>query len=134
MKTSHNVGVSALIGGHGPDRYSDGVEVPGNARWLYASGTPGIKLDGTVPETIEEQADQAWKNILAILESAGMGVADIVKVNQYLIHAEDKSAYIQVRGRYLGGVSPAPAGMFSVVTELIYPEILVEVEVIAAKA
>ena len=84
MYTIHNIGVSALIGGHGPDRYSDGVEVPGNARWLHASGTPGIKLDGTVPETIEEQADQAWKNILAILESAGMGVADIVKLNQYL--------------------------------------------------
>lgn len=132
MNAIHNIGVSALIGGHGPDRYSDGVEVPGNARWLYASGTPGIKLDGTVPETIEEQADQAWKNILAILESAGIGVADIVKVNQYLIHAEDKSAYIQVRGRYLGEV--CPAGMFSVVTELIYPEILVELEVIAAKA
>ncbi|GHO71495.1 enamine deaminase RidA [Ktedonobacter sp. SOSP1-52] len=109
-----------------------GVEVSGKVRWLHTSGTPGIKPDGTVPETIEEQADQAWKNILAILESAGMGVADIVKVNQYLIHAEDKSAYIQVRGRYLGEV--CPAGMFSVVTELIYPEILVELEVIAAKA
>ncbi|MBO0790028.1 MAG: RidA family protein, partial [Ktedonobacteraceae bacterium] len=118
--------------GRGNDSYSDGVEVPGNARWLYVSGTPGIKPDGTIPETIEEQTDQAWKHILATLESAGMGIADLVKVNQYLIHAEDKSAYLQVRGHYLGGVRPA--GMFSVVTELIYPEILVEVEVIAAKA
>ena len=130
MNTLHNIGVSALIG-RGKDSYSDGVEVPGNARWLYVSGTPGIKLDGTIPETIEEQADQAWKNVLATLESAGMGVADIVKINQYLTHAKDKSAYIQVRDRYLSGVRPA--GMFSVVTELIFPEILVEVEVIAAK-
>ena len=131
MNTIHNIGVAVQIG-RDKDCYSDGVEVPGNARWLYASGTPGIKLGGTVPETIEEQADQAWKNMLAILESAGMGIADIVKVNQYLIHAEDKSAYMQVRGRYPGEV--CPAGMFSVVTELLYPEILVEIEVIAAKA
>ena len=130
MNTIHNIGVAAQIG-RGNDSYSDGVEVPGNARWLYVSGTPGIKLDGTIPETIEEQADQAWKNVLATLESAGMGVADIVKINQYLTHAKDKSAYIQVRDRYLSGVRPA--GMFSVVTELIFPEILVEVEVIAAK-
>ena len=106
MNTIHNRGVAAQIG-RDNDRYSDGVEVPGTARWLYASGTPGIKLDGTVPETIEEQADQAWKHILAILESAGMGIADVVKVNQYLIHAEDRSAHIQVRGRYLGEVCPA---------------------------
>lgn len=131
MNTIHNIGVAAQIG-RGNDSYSDGVEVPGNARWLYVSGTPGIKPDGAIPEMIEEQTNQAWKNILATLESAGMGIADIVKVNQYLIHAEDKSAYMQVRGRYLGGFRPA--GMFSVVTELIYPEILVEVEVIAAKA
>jgi enamine deaminase RidA (YjgF/YER057c/UK114 family) len=131
MNTIHNIGVAAQIG-RGNDSYSDGVEVPGNARWLYVSGTPGIKPDGTIPETIEEQTNQAWKNILATLESAGMGIADIVKVNQYLIHAEDKSAYIQVRGRYLGEFRPA--GMFSVVIELIYSEILVEVEVIAAKA
>ena len=74
MNTLHNIGVSALIG-RGKDSYSDGVEVPGNARWLYVSGTPGIKLDGTIPETIEEQADQAWKNVLATLESAGMSVS-----------------------------------------------------------
>ncbi|GHO82538.1 RidA family protein [Dictyobacter formicarum] len=107
MNTIHNIGVSAQIG-----RYSDGVEVSGNARWLHTSGTPGIRSDGTVPETIEAQAEQAWKNILAILEAAGMGVADIVK--------------------YLG--EARPAFMLSVVTELIRPEILVEIEVFAAKA
>ena len=55
MNTIHTIGVAAQIG-RDKDRYSDGVEVPGNARWLYASGTPGIKPDETVPETIEEQA------------------------------------------------------------------------------
>ncbi|EFH85331.1 RidA family protein [Ktedonobacter racemifer] len=126
MKTTHNRGVAAQIG-----RYSDGVEVSGKVRWLHTSGTPGIRPDGTAPETIEAQADQAWKNILAILEAAGMEVADIVKVTQYLIHPEDKPAYIQVRSRYLG--EARPAFMLSVVTELIRPDILVEIEVIAAK-
>jgi 2-iminobutanoate/2-iminopropanoate deaminase len=126
MSTVHNTGVAAQIG-----QYSDGVEVSGPARWLYTSGTPGIRPDGTVPETIEEQVDQAWKNILAILESAGMGVADIVKVTQYLTRQEDKAAYVKVRSRYLG--EARPAFMLAVVTELIRPEILVEIEVYAAR-
>lgn len=126
MQTRHATGIAAQIG-----HYSDGIEVSGPARWLYTSGTPGIMPDGTVPETIEAQADQAWKNILAILESAGMEIADIVKVTTYLTRQEDKAAYLPVRSQYLGELRSA--FMLSVVTELIRPDILVEIEVAAAR-
>ena len=60
-----------------------------------------------------------------------MTVADIVKVTQYLTGAEDIPSYAKVRSRVLGDVRPA--FMLLVVDQLVWPEILVEVEVIAAK-
>jgi hypothetical protein len=54
-----------------------------------------------------------------------------VKVTQYLTQAEDISAYTAVRKRVLGGVKPA--FILLVVDQLVRPEFLVEVEVIAAK-
>jgi 2-iminobutanoate/2-iminopropanoate deaminase len=127
MNTKHSqAGVAAQIG-----LYSDGVEVPSQARWLYTAGTPGLRPDGTLPETFEEQVEQTWRNILTILESASMGVEDIVKVTQYLMRREDIQANAAARNRFLDGARPT--SMMSVVAGLVRPEFLVEIEVYAAK-
>src|SRR5437868_4377004 len=76
----HDIGVSRLIG-----RYSDSVEVSGNVRWLYTSGTPGLDLDGTLPRDITGQAEIAWQHITSMLTKVGMTVRDLVKVTQYLL-------------------------------------------------
>ena len=128
MNTMHNeAGVIAQIG-----PYSDGVEVPANARWLYTSGTPGLRPDGTLPETIEEQAEQVWENIRTILDAASMGVADIVKATLYVVHQEDVQACVTARNRFLDGARPA--AMMSLVNGFVRPEFRVEAEVYAAKA
>jgi hypothetical protein len=59
-------------------------------------------------------------------------VDDIVKVTQYLTRAEDVKAYAQVRNRFLGAARPA--SMLLVVPQLVWPSLLAEVEVVAAKA
>ena len=51
--------------------YSHAVEVPGGSRLLYISGEVGVLPDGTVPETIEAQAEACWRNIIAILAEPG---------------------------------------------------------------
>ena len=61
-----------------------------------------------------------------------MTVADIVKVTQYLTRADDIAAYAKVRSRFLGQVRPA--SMLLVTPQLVWPEMLVEVEIVAAKA
>ena len=63
---------------------------------------------------------------------ADMSVADVVKVTQYLTRVEDIKAYARVRTKYLGDARPA--SMLLVIPQLVWPAILVEVEVIAAKA
>lgn len=112
--------------------YSDAVEIVGPARLLYVSGTPGIDSDnGTLPAGFPEQAELAWQNIVKILDQADMRVSDIVKVTQHLIRREDLSSYREIRNRYLGNC--APASMLTFLPGLVWPEMLIELEVTAAK-
>ena len=59
-----------------------------------------------------------------------MTTADLVKVTTSLTNAQDIPAYARVRGERRGDVRPT--FMLQIVTQLIKPEVLVEVEVIAA--
>jgi enamine deaminase RidA (YjgF/YER057c/UK114 family) len=122
----HDVGVAKQIGA-----YSDAVEVAPNMRWLYTAGTPGLAVDGTVPSGIAGQAEFAWQHIIAMLKSADMSVHDLVKITQYLLHASDIPAYAKVRSRYLGDARPA--SMLLIVPALVWPNFLLEIEVVAAK-
>jgi 2-iminobutanoate/2-iminopropanoate deaminase len=121
----HNVGAAKHIG-----QYSDAIETSAGLRWLHTSGTPGVLDDGKFPEGIEAQARLAWEYIIAALEKAGMTTADLVKVTTWLTSAQDIPLYTKVRGEFLG--DERPAFMLQVVTQLIKPEVLVEVEIIAA--
>lgn len=112
--------------------YSHAVEVPPNARWLYVSGQLGIAPDGTVPGSCAEQAEACFANLLAILAEAGMGPGDLVRLNAYLIDADDGAAYMTVRDRHIA--APPPASTLLVVRALARPEFKIEIEAIAAQA
>ncbi|MGA8480951.1 MAG: Rid family hydrolase [Chthoniobacterales bacterium] len=124
--TIHDIGVASQIAA-----YSDTVEVSPNLRWLLTSGTPGLSADGDLPDDIAGQAEIAWGHAIGMLERAGMTVADIIKVTQYLTRAEDIPAYGKVRTRFLGTVRPA--SMLLIIPQLVRPEFLVEVEIVAAR-
>lgn len=112
--------------------YSHGIELPPQARTLYCAGQLGVKTDGTfASDEIRGQAEQAWRNVGAVLQSAGMGYENIVKLTHYLVRREDIPAYREVRAQFLGKL--APASTLVVIDALARPEALIEVEVIAAK-
>ncbi len=121
----HDIGIARQIG-----KYSDAVEVPRTSRLLFFSGTPGLTPSGELPEDFESQAEQAWRNVLHLLESAGMGPQHLVKVVQYLVRPSDLSAYPDVRARMLHGARPA--SMLLVVAALPRPDFLIEIEAYAA--
>ena len=128
MVTIHNPkSIAAPIG-----TYSQGIEVPPGARWLYVAGQIGVRPDGSVPATIEEQTEVVWQNILAVLADAGMGIGDVVKITSFLTRHENFPRFAQVRAKFLG--SHRPASTLLVISSLARPEFLVEVEAIAAKA
>ncbi len=124
--TPHDTGVAKRIG-----FYSDAIEAAPGLRWLHTSGTPGLSAaTGELPKDLEGQTRLAWENIIAALNKASMTINDLVKVTTWLTRASDKAAYAKVRKEILGDVKPA--FMLSVVTELISPDMLVEIEAIAA--
>ena len=124
--TIYDIGVANQIGS-----YSDAIEARPNLRWLMTSGTPGFADANEVPTDITGQSELAWENVLRVLTKADMTVQDIVKVTQYLTRAEDINAYSQVRNRFLGAARPS--SMLLVIPQLVWPNLLVEVEIIAAK-
>ncbi len=112
-------------------RYSHAVELPPGQRALYVSGQVGVDSKGKIAAGIEKQCDLVWKNIGAILRGAGMGYGDIVKINGYLTDSRFIGAYRSIRDKYVH--DPMPASTLVIVTGLASPDMLVEVEVVAAR-
>ncbi len=111
--------------------YSHGAEAGPNARWLHVSGQVGTNADGTIAEGIEAQIHRVWQNTLAVLEEAGMGVTDIVKVNTLLMDRAHLTMMREIRDSYLGD-HPAASTLF-IVAGLAHPDWLIEMETIAAQ-
>jgi 2-iminobutanoate/2-iminopropanoate deaminase len=122
----HDTHVSAHLGS-----YSDAIEVASPQRWLFTAGTPGMLPDGKMAQGIEAQVRQAWTNVIAALEKSGMGLEHIIKVTTTMAHAEDIPVYAKIRAEILGDLRPAL--MLQVVTQMIKPDILVEMEIVAAQ-
>jgi 2-iminobutanoate/2-iminopropanoate deaminase len=112
--------------------YSQGVEVPPGARMLYIAGQVGVSPDGAMQEGFAAQAEQAWNNVHAVLEAAGMGIEDLVHVNMYFLDEGEVATVRAIRERFLG--DHKPAATFAVVSALAQPEWLYEMGAVAAKA
>jgi enamine deaminase RidA (YjgF/YER057c/UK114 family) len=121
--TIHDIGVASQIG-----KYGDAVEASLDGRLLVLSGTPGLTEKG-LPKTFEEQANQAWKNVMASRKHAGMGPEHLFKVTQYLTRSEDIKPYVAIRSKWMG--DHRPASMLFVVPALVWPDILIEIEALA---
>jgi enamine deaminase RidA (YjgF/YER057c/UK114 family) len=109
---------------------SQAIEVAPGARWLYLSGQIAVGPDGTVIEGAEAQMEDIWGKIGRILDAAGMGYENLVKICVFLTSADDIAMFRQVRDRVLGAVKPASTLL--VVKRLASPELLVEIEAVAA--
>jgi 2-iminobutanoate/2-iminopropanoate deaminase len=112
--------------------YSHGIEVAPNARWLYVAGQIGVKPDGSVPSSVEEQTEIVWQNIQAVLSMSGMGIPDLIKITSFLTRSEDFPKFAPIRAKYLGG--HRPTSTLLIVSALAKPEFLVEIDAVAAKA
>ncbi len=110
--------------------YSHGVVVPAGQKLIFCSGQLGIAPNGRVPATCAEQAQLCFDNIAAILAEAGLGLADIVRINAYVTAREHLAAYMEVRNALFA--APYPASTLMIVSGLARPEFLVEIEAIAA--
>ena len=112
-------------------QYSHGVELPPGARILFCSGQLGIEPDDSIPEDAEAQADLCFRNIGAVLESAGMDFGDLVRINAYVTGREHLAGYMAARDRVIS--TPPPASTLMIVSGFAREIFKVEVEAIAAR-
>lgn len=99
--------------------------------FVFISGQLGINPStGALAVDASSQAEQALKNIGAILEEAGSSVDSIVKVTIYLADIEDFAAVDAVYADFIGPVKPARVAFGGNIFPK--PGALVEIDAIAA--
>lgn len=75
---------------------------------VYTSGQLGLDpVSGTLPEGVEAQAEQAIKNLEAVLKAAGLGLKDVVKTTVFLADINDFTAINAIYAKYFIGEAPA---------------------------
>jgi enamine deaminase RidA (YjgF/YER057c/UK114 family) len=110
--------------------FNQGEVVSGASRTLYISGQTAMSAEGR-PEhdgDISAQLTLALNNLEAVLTSAGMSLANLVRLNVYTTDVDGLFPhYGQLAGRLAGaGVSPTTTMLG--VTRLAVPGQLVELE------
>jgi enamine deaminase RidA (YjgF/YER057c/UK114 family) len=103
---------------------------------IYLAGQVSSDASGKLvgEGNFEAQAEQVFKNLKLGLEAAGATMADIVKMNIYLVAevGQDEVPKMRaIRDRYVNKEKP-PASTLVVVSRLARPGWLIEIEVVAA--
>jgi enamine deaminase RidA (YjgF/YER057c/UK114 family) len=103
---------------------------------VYIAGQVSSDASGALvgAGNFEAQVEQVFKNVKLALEAAGATMADIVKLNSYLVaevSQDDLPKMRAIRDRYLNREKP-PASTLVVVSRLARPGWLIEIEVVAA--
>jgi 2-iminobutanoate/2-iminopropanoate deaminase len=78
---------------------------------VFVSGQLALRPDHgeIVGDSIEEQTEQVFANLKAILEAAGSGLERLVKTTVYLSDLGDFAGMNEVYARHVGEVPPARA-------------------------
>jgi 2-iminobutanoate/2-iminopropanoate deaminase len=87
--------------------YSQAIAAGG---FVFVSGQLGLEPgDPEISGGIEEQTEQVFANLKAILEEAGSGLDRLVKTTVYLQHLDDFHAMNGVYAKHVGEQPPARA-------------------------
>jgi len=99
--------------------------------FIFMSGTVGgVDEKGGKIEGLEAQTKQCLENIKSRLELAGASLNDVVKVQVFLAKSEDWPIMNDVYIKYFPVDRPVRT---TVVTELVNPDMLIEIECVAYK-
>ena len=111
--------------------YAHGTEIPAGWRIVRTSGQLGVDPEGKIPESAFDQAVICFENIRAILAEADMAPSDVAHISAFVTDREHLADYMRARDAFLDS-SRLPASTLIVVSGFTRPELVVEVEVLAA--
>ena len=114
--------------------FSQAVEVRGAERILVCSGQTGIGDDGSAPSSSDmgDQVKKAFENLGAVLQTAGFGASDVVKVNYYTTDVDELVTVLgPLASQFFGDTLPASTLLG--VTRLAFPQLKIEIEATATR-
>lgn len=99
---------------------------------LFLSGQASIGADGSIVGIgdFDAQLAQTFANIEAVLAAGGSDLSKVVKVTIYLTDMGNFPKIVEARQRYF--TAPYPADTTVEVKGLALPDLMVEIDVIAA--
>jgi enamine deaminase RidA (YjgF/YER057c/UK114 family) len=114
--------------------YSNVTSVSGGAI-AFVSGQVSVNSEGKVVGAgdIQAQAVQVFENLKLALAGVGATFDDVIKFTIFIVGLtpEKRKAVMEVRARYISHENPPAATMIGV-DQLVEPELLLEIEAVAA--
>ena len=108
--------------------YSQAIEVNG---MVFTSGAiPVDPATGQIPEGVEAQAEQALRNVEALLEASGTGMENVVKTTVFIKDMNDFAKINEIYAKHFTGAYPARS---CVEVARLPTDVLLEIETIATK-
>jgi 2-iminobutanoate/2-iminopropanoate deaminase len=114
--------------------YSPGLLVEhGGSSTLYVTGQLAVDPGGKVvaPNDVEAQTEYVFGLIGSVLAAAGMGFADVVKVDTFLTRMPDFEKYSPIRNRFFS--ETRPVSTLLEVKGLAREGCCIEIEVVAVR-
>jgi enamine deaminase RidA (YjgF/YER057c/UK114 family) len=113
--------------------YNQAELVEGAGKVLFCAGQTSVDSEGNPqhPGDMAAQITLAVDNLEAVLQEAGMSLANVVRLNFYATDVDAFFANAGVLGSRTAAVGVAPAGTLLGVTRLAFPELMIEIEATA---
>jgi enamine deaminase RidA (YjgF/YER057c/UK114 family) len=96
---------------------------------LFVSGQVGIDENLKIVDGIENQTEQAFKNLEKVLAEAGAGLQDIVELVTFHTSMKEMKGFAKIKAKFIPDKFPAWTAIG--VTELVMPGLLVEIKAFA---
>jgi enamine deaminase RidA (YjgF/YER057c/UK114 family) len=117
--------------------YSHGMVAPAG-EIVVVAGQVGADASGRSvgPGDVGAQTRQALANVDAVLRAAGASMRDVVRFQTFLTHASDIDGFMQARREVFPTYFPDgvyPPNTLLIISRLVQPELLVEIEAMAVK-
>lgn len=98
---------------------------------LFVSGQAGAGEDGKIVEGgFRAQGEQAFANLRRALEAGGSTLKDVIKVTIFVTDMGNFQEVVELRRKFFS--EPYPADTIAEVKALYDPEVMIEIEAIAA--
>lgn len=114
--------------------YAQGMIVTGtNPKWIILAGQAALDTERRIiaPYDMGAQADFIFANIIKMLNDAGATINDCVKLNMFITDMSRYKEVASARDKYFAGSTRMPTSLVCGVNELVYPGLMLEVEVTA---